>query len=404
MNTTDNSRFVLARHILMICSFVCVSEANAAGWNLYEMSAKAVGQGGAYAEPVDASANFYNAAGLAMMTGTVVTVGAAILAPRIDAKVYGHRSDKMNSGYFFVPNAFVSQELPHGFAMGLGAYVDAGLGADYPGKWPLSWNTVTAEMTSYTINPNIAYRITDNWSVGAGLRCVHMTFNQRRRLATYGYRNVELDADNDIDFGWNIGTLYRVCENFSLGLSYRSQVRCDLEGTSRGQGILAPSVNADVGDKLNMPMSATAGFTWDVAEPLHLNGAFTWTDWSCVDTLCFKLPSGVQTFDLDWSDALRMGGGVTYDITDAWSGSFSYIYDFDPTNEEKPQTMLPPGNRNIFSFGTSYAFMGFEISAAYMFILLENHSSSFNNGVATQTMETHRYLTHCICATISYQF
>lgn len=403
MNSNPNRSLI--RHILAFCSLVLVAgAARAAGWNLYEMSAKAVARGGAYAEPVDASANYYNAAGLAMMTGTVITVGAAVLAPRLDAEVYGQGSYRMDSGYFFVPNAFVSQELPYGFAVGLGAYVDAGLGAEYPETWPLCWNTVTAEMTSYTIHPNIAYRITDDWSIGAGLRIVHMTFNQRRRMPTYGYSNVELDADNDVDFGWSIGTLYRVFDNFSVGLSYRSEVRCNLEGTSRGEGVLARAVNADVGDKLNMPQSATAAFNWDIIEPLHLSGVLTWTDWSQVDRLTFQIPSGTQVFDLGWDDALRMGGGIAYDFTDSFSTAFSYIYDIDPTDKDKPQTMLPPGNRHVFSLGASYAFWGFDLSLAYMFILLENHTVDFNNGVTTQTMESHNYVTHCICATLTYRF
>lgn len=88
MNSNPNRSLI--RHILAFCSLVLVAgAAHAAGWNLYEMSAKAVARGGAYAEPVDASANYYNAAGLAMMTGTVITVGAAVLAPRLDAEVYG---------------------------------------------------------------------------------------------------------------------------------------------------------------------------------------------------------------------------------------------------------------------------------------------------------------------------
>ena len=51
------------------------------------------------------------------------------------------------------------------------------------------------------------------------------------------------------DLGWNVGTLYRVLDNLSVGLSYRSEVRCDLEGSSKATGPLAQGYTApDIGD------------------------------------------------------------------------------------------------------------------------------------------------------------
>jgi len=384
------------------------SAAGAAGWNLYEMSAKAVARGGAYAEPVDASANFYNPAGLSMLTGTVVTVGMTMLVPRLDTEVNGHASSRMDSGYFFVPNVFVSQELPWDFTFGLGVYADGGLGAEYDDYWPLSWETVTADFESYTVNPNLSYRITEDWSIAAGMRCVHTAFNQKRQVPIpgYGYSHVELDADNGVDLGWNVGTLYRVLDNLSVGFSYRSEVRCDLEGSSKATGPLAPGYTApDIGDKLNMPMSATLGFNWDITEPLHFSGSATWTDWSQVDQLHFKLPSGVQTLDLGWNDTWRLGCGLAYDFTDAFTGAFSYTYDRCPTDSDKPHVMLPKGDRHILSTGVSYEIWRFELSLAYMLILLENETVHFTDMYGRgYDFKSANYITQCACFTVTYRF
>ena len=372
------------------------------------MSAKAVARGGAYAEPVDASANYYNPAGLSTMTDTVITVGMAMLVPRLDTEVNGHSSSRMDSGYFFVPNAFVSQPLPWGFTFGLGLYADGGLGAEYDGYWPLNWETVTADFECYTAHPNLSYRITEDWSIAAGMRFVHTAFNQVREIPIpgYGYSRVELDADNSVDFGWNLATLYRVTDNFSLGLSYRSEVRCDLEGSSTATGALAAGYTSpNIGDTLILPQSATLGFNWDIIEPLHFSGALTWTDWSQDDVLRFKLPSGTQELKLGWDDTLRMGLGLAYDFTDDFTGAFSYTYDRCPTDSDNPHVMLPKGNRHILSAGISYEIWKFELSLAYMLIILENETAHYTDMYGNKyDFKTANYLTQCACFSITYRF
>ena len=98
------------------------------------------------------------------------------------------------------------------------------------------------------MSPTISYKVTDKWSVAAGARFEHVTFHQRRiyqldRLAHYAYgpnylgrMRMRINANNDFDVGYLVGTTYDITEDFSVGAVWRSRIRCDLEGNVTASG------------------------------------------------------------------------------------------------------------------------------------------------------------------------
>jgi len=419
----------MKKELICFTSLMVASCGFAAGFGLYEMSAKAMGMGGhVFGKAADASGNYYSPATISGLTGTVVTVGTSILHPVLDTYVDGENTHKMNPGYFCVPNAFITQELPWGLTAGLGFYADYGLGSHYHASWPLAYDSQKSNFEGYTVNPNISYRITDKWSVAGGVRLTHAHFEQHRVIPTdlralgMGVQRarVKFDVDNDVDVGYVLGTVYEVTDTFSLGAVWRSNVRLDLEGDSQVSGVpgsvtlptgtkvaVGDKMAGDIGDKLDLPMSATMGYNWDILDDLHMGGSLTWTEWSCVDTINFTLPAGQQTMDLGWHDAYRTGFGFMYDLTDAWSFSVGYIYDWDPTREKRPATMLPAGDRHIICFGPVWSYGAWEFSACYQLIIMESKTvlvSDLNPAVAKHRFETDNSYTHCVCLTASYRF
>lgn len=397
----------------------------AAGFGLYEMDAGSTAMGGhVFARPRNASANYYNPAGLSNLTGTWTSVGMTTLHPTFDTKVNGHGTGKMDPGCFIAPNAFVSQELPWGFTAGLGFYADYGLGSHYRNRWPLAWDSVESVFKGFTVNPNIAYKITDKWSVAGGVRLVHAEFEQRRYIPTdlsalgMGMRRMRMhmDLDNDVDVGGVLGTTYQVFDNFSVGAVYRSRVRLDLEGdsdvrgvpgsvnTPLGKKVIGDGYEGDISEKVDLPSSATIGFNWDIIEKLHMGASLTWTEWSTIDYLRFNLPAGMQTMDLRWHDAWRTGLGFAYDVAEDWTLFTGYTYDWDPTREKRPATMLPAGDRHIISLGVAWHPGNWELAAGYSIVLLESKTHYFEFGDQSYKYQTDNCYTHCVGITLGYRF
>ncbi len=341
-----------------IVAFVAFSfcfSAFSAGFALYEGSARGNALGGAVmGRAVDASANFYNPATLTDLTGTVVTVGMTTEHPTADTYINGRRGRKMDAGCFVLPHAYLAQELPYDFAFGLGFAPEYGLGSCYDQSWPLAWDTRKTTIMGLTLNPNLAYKVTEDWSVAAGFRLMYFSFDQysdkmaARDGENYGTVRDHLKGDNGmLDWGWEISTKYDITERLSAGVMYKSYVDTKVKGYNhtrvRGYDDAAVAAQVDKGVRaalagaglnpgmgpiyqryydqyysaaypeavaqahrqvrdgadsadgaascaLRLPQSLTMGLNYDATDRLHLGVAAVWTQWSCIQNLHFNLP------------------------------------------------------------------------------------------------------------------
>ena len=209
-----------------------------AGFALYQGSAAGNTLGGAVmGKAVDASANYYNAATLSDLTGTVVTVGFVTEHPTADTHIDGHHGRKMDPGLFVIPHMYVAQPLGYGFTFGLGFAPEYGLGTHYNQDWEMSWNTRQTTVMGLSLNPNLAYAINDKWSVAAGIRLMYFSFDQYSHPwaaqdgAYYGRMRNHLKGDNGmIDWGWQIATRYKFTDRITGGVQYRSYIDSKIKG------------------------------------------------------------------------------------------------------------------------------------------------------------------------------
>ncbi len=354
-----------------------------AGFGLYEASARGNALGGTLVGSTkDASAVYYNPANMTETTNVSVMVGSTFVWLYSDVTVDGKSERNMNPGLFCIPSVFVTTPVWDDLHFGLGAYCENGLGTKYGTDWTLAGDTTETTLMQFTLNPNLAYKITDWWSVAAGLKMSYITFNNKKRPhhGTPGYDLMsELDGD-DISMGYNFGTTFRLFESqdfgrLGLGVVYRSQIKHNIKGDFDINGTVPHPIfgqvpyaaaggdtHSDASARLTLPQSLTAGLNWDSPnEKWHAGFATTWTQWSSVDTISFKIPARTPTgarssFDLplDWDDVWRFSVGLEYDVTDDFSLRCGYVYDMDPSSEDRGTTMLPGGDRNILGLGAGY--------------------------------------------------
>lgn len=400
-----------------------------AGFGLYEMSARAMMTGGNnVGKATDASAVYYNPATMGGLTGTWVTVGTTFLRPPLDTRVNGVGAHKMDPGWFVDPHAFITHQLPCDFTAGLGFYADFGLGSHYDNSWPLAFDSVESTVEGFTLSPTLSYKVTDKWSVGGGVRLTRLNFEQRRIYrfddmvyrrfgmvgvpgAPSGTMKLRYDAHNDVDVGYLVGTTYDLTEDFTIGAVWRSRIRARMEGKCHASGDNAYSMatarlyGGSLEEKIDLPMSANVGFNWNRAfwlEHLRMGGTATWTEWSTIDEICL----GAASMNLGWHNAYRTGFGFEYDLTDWWTPGIGYCYDWDPTKEKRPTTMLPAGDRHNIYFGSTFHITeNWDFTISGGMVLMESKTAHYNDPVGNlykfQTRNSHTYLAS---ATITYHF
>ncbi len=370
-------KLVLSLSVALAAGF-----AHAAGFGLYEVSARGNALGGTLVGSTkDASAVYYNPANMTETTNVSVMVGATMVWLYADVAVDGKSERNMNPGIFCIPSFFVTTPVWNDLFFGLGFYCENGLGTQYGTDWKLASDTVKTTLEQFTLNPNLAYKITDWWSVAAGLKMSYITFYTKNRPyhGTDGYDLVSTLDGDDISMGYNFGTSFKLLEDrdfgkLSLGVVYRSQIKhnikgdFDIGGTIMGfpyqsvPGWYPADTHSEASAKLTLPQSLTAGLNWDSPnDKWHLGFSTTWTQWSSVDTIAFKIPArtptgGTSSHDLplEWEDVWRFSVGGEYQATDDLALRLGYVFDMDPSSEERGTTMLPGGDRHIIGLGFGY--------------------------------------------------
>ena len=186
----------------------------------------------------------------------------------------------------------------------------------------------------------------------------------------------------------------------------------------QSSGTVAPSAaprNGSASAKLVLPSSFTMGANYDFTKKFRGGVSLTWTEWSTIDHIDFRLPKTIQGVDksyaeeLNWRNAWRTGFGFEYDFTDSFAGRIGYTYDMDPANKNKGTTMLPSGDRHIIGFGASYKFLDdWRIDLGYSFIIMESETRMVHaeNGPIGKNyrFQCDNSYSHLISASVAYTF
>ncbi len=416
---------------LMAAALITVSATGAmgAGFGIYEASARGNAMGGAVVgETGDASSNYYNPANNAFATNIQVSAGVTAIYPYCDHTVDHRSQTRMHTNWFLVPTFYLTIPLPFDFALGFGSYTEYGLGTHYGQNWDLAGDTQKTTMRQVTLSPTLSYKITDWWSVAAGPRFSWIQF-ENRKLPYHGdtlYNDVDKvvapgvhakgtvsapDAyhlhsklkGEDWGVGWLAATTLKPTEDVSFGLVYRSQIKhhirgnFDLDGNVSGTatgtlGMYAGdtyipgrdiTVSSDVNEKvrvhrgasahLKLPRSIVGGVNWNVTPRYRVGASVTWTEWSSVDTINFRIREYGYRQPLKWNDVWRFGVGMEYDLFDWLAVRGGYAYDMDPSSKHNGTTMIPAGDRHIISTGLGFKLTdNLFLDFGYTFIRMNN--------------------------------
>lgn len=285
--------------------------------------------------------------------------------------------DATESQIKMVPIANVGLAFPVNdrLSWGLAVHSKAGLGSSYNMRHLLiPWmdRRVGADCKAVGLLWNIAYKLTDKLSVGAGVR---------GEVATTEFSLVLGPADVDFGRGYaygggfQLGLHYRVRDDLSFGLAYRSPSWFgDLSG-GRGQASLLGLVPIDLGrigiDELRLPQKITAGVAWDVTDWLKLVGEVRWINYANSSyhdlTVTTDRPISLRTpLPLGYQDQWVIAVGAEFKLDDHWKLGVGYNYGTEPVSRKH---LLPMGStiaQHHFTTGLRYEKDNWWLGAGYI--------------------------------------
>lgn len=362
----------IARLITGALSGGLLMQAHAAGFQLAEYSATGLGRAfaGEAAIADNASAQARNPALLAQFDSLNVSAGAIYVNPNIDLKGQSNKVGATQAhdvaGDAWVPNAYAAMPINERWFAGLAINSNFGMSTDLESSFAGTQFGNHTKVRTVEFNPNIAYKLSDKWQLGAGVRYVQ---GEGSIGATAPYytpiagQTLKYMEGDDHAWGWQAGAVWQPTAETRIGVAYHSQIKLDLSGHAEGL-LYGPGQHPGV-LPLTLPASAELAAFHQISPQWAVHGSLNWTEWSKFKELVAEIPgynnhvdpAGTDTVKVEnWRNSYRLALGTTYTLDDSTRLRGGVAYDRSAVDSANRTLSIPEMDRYWFSAGVGHDF------------------------------------------------
>ncbi len=412
----------------MMC-LLCPMQIWAAGYGVYEWSARGNALGGAMvARDADPSAVAYNPAAITDLPGDQLQIGMTAIAPTATMDVVDPALDDMDmaDSIWSLPTAYYTRQLSDHYWFGLGMFSRVGLGTEYEDEdsWVGRYNCSYAAIKSLSITPAMALKFSDAFSLAVGLDATYLDFgynttidptrvNDPRTTATDMHQEISADG---WAYGMSLGARYRPFDWLAFGILWRSEIQLEVDGDVdfSQKGLINPSAvglyDTGVSGTEPVPESVTMGVMVKPMDRLSLEFDAAWTKWSSYETLVINYDDplfgvlGKAEADKNWTNTWRFEFGAEYALTDALDLRAGYVYDQSPVNDEHEDFAVPCTDRQIVTMGVGWDVTeSWTVDASYGYLWMTDRDYAARAGgiVALSRDDAHA---HMAGMSVTYRF
>ena len=325
------------------------------GLRVPNQDAAAIARGNAFAATADnPSALYYNPAGITQLPGVDVQLGVLNYLG-INTRYEAPAGAITRSQFEVLPIpqlycTYSPTNLPLSF--GLGLYAPFGLGVEWPENSGFRSLAIESRLQYLTFNPVVAWKITPQLSLAAGLTVNYAKLQLRRGLATASDTlNFE---GSDYDAGFNAGLLWQPHPQWSFGANYRSATTMKFRGvTSYDSGTSRRAAYTVA--RAPFPQIISAGISWRPTPKWNLEVDVDWSDWRPLQTVTLGGTKNIFGFDLplqlNWRDSWFYEFGITRYFEHGWFASAGYFYCTETASEKNFTPAIPDTALHVGSLG-----------------------------------------------------
>jgi long-chain fatty acid transport protein len=255
----------------------------------------------------------------------------------------GERTKDENSGSTFVPTFYYARPLTD--RLGFGVYLTGmSTSDDYDDDGPQRFKVEDYKLGFAAAVPSLAYRLSDQWSLGAGL-AINYSFYELNTAIYLGEGqpegSLDLDAD-DINLSYVLGVLYEHSPRTRLGLTYNAERDPELSGTPDARGVPDPIkqlLEQEITLHTTFPQTLVGGLYHEFESGSSATLDLLWTEFSEfgfseISVRDNSVEVNEQDFDNTW------GASVGYNrvLDDRWTVKVGGLY-FDSPVSNKNRTV-----------------------------------------------------------------
>lgn len=387
------------------------------GVRIPDQNPAATARGNAFAATADnASAIYYNPAGIAELEGMSVLLGGYAITLDVDVSLDAPGKNRSfgntNDEFQIAPQFFASWKVKdYPIALGLGVYAPFGFAMEYPDDTPFRALARKGKIQYITFNPVIAWKITDALSVAVGANFNSAETTLERGVLAPG-DSFRFKGDGT-SVGFNAGLLWRPHRMHSFGVNYRSATNIEFDGRARLQydGFTVPTPfgpfpvpgarseeNASV--DFDFPQNVVIGYSFRPTEDWNFEINWDWTDWNTLNDLVLSQKSGDVVLPFGWQSSAFWEFGVTKKFGNGLRASVGYIYSENSSPNATFNPIVPDSNRHIYSVGLGQSLERFNWDIAYQYA----HGPKRNIDNGTTADGTYRFDSHAFTVSLGFNF
>jgi len=406
------------------------SPSQAAGYRFGTQSAAGEGTANANGiEGIDASTIFANPAALMRLGGTqfsgvldyvrpdvrftdagsTISLPGSGLTPRVISTAGESQSPAKPA---WVPHLYASYRYSDELAFGVGMFVPFGAKLDYLPTWGGRYNLNRVDLKSLAFNPNVAWKVSSQLSLAAGLTAEYMAGDLRRTIpygsvlaggllaaaqqaaaggapglatelqqqAAQAFGNSALDGDvhmkgKDWGLGSNLALMWELDSKTRVGMAWRSTISHKLKGdvdwtqpASLPASVLPAVTGApadghskldhnDGGAHLNVKTPDSLSFQafHQLSERFAIMADATWYRYSRLEQLRieFDRTTAPSVTAEHWNDAWRVSLGGNWRVNADWLLRAGVSYDKSPLDTKFRSPALPDSDRTWLALGAN---------------------------------------------------
>ncbi|TYC48643.1 transporter [Rhodobacterales bacterium] len=269
----------------------------------------------------------------------------------------------------WIPSTYLSYGLNENWYFGLGINAPFGLATKPDPTWAGQYYSRSSEVFSINVNPTVAYKVNEMFSVALGLQAEYF---QVRLKSAYPFRasNTSFPPTSEVKggsfgFGATAGLTVKPIEGTEIGLGLRSAVFHQLEGHFTNPGSTTPTTfgPSRTGIEANIitPEMVTLSAKQRITDQFRMLGTVEWTNWSRLGTVRLRStngtttnPTGLPDLKFNYDDGWFFSVGGEYDWNEQVTLRAGVGYELSPIDEEIRSTRLPDNDRLWLSAGMSW--------------------------------------------------
>ena len=350
--------------------------AAAGGFYLQEQSVRGLGR--AYsgeASDTGATSLWWNPAAIAQVQGVEIANGAHAILTSVKSTDAGSTLNRPGQAaapvggdprvynpvlFGVVPNGDVAWRINDHLAIGLAVSSPFNFITKNPTS---SWARYEGEKSllfNLDIQPTLAVHVNRYLDLGVGFDAQYIDAtltNALPNLSPLLPDGQQALSGDGWDYGYVVGAQVHPTDRFTIGLSYRSGIKHDLDGTVQVTALqgtpAALTLDTAATANFRTPWIATLGGRWQATSRLALSAQVQHFGWSDFDAIRVTYAGATQATPQNYRDTTSAAVGADYLVNRRLTVRAGVQYDPTPTPNDGRTVRVPDSDRFLFSAGTT---------------------------------------------------